>query len=242
MLIKMEEEKTKKMEEENLIQDKASESQVSEKSEVKAEESSKSSSNSGDNKKENKEKHISKKDKKLYEEIGIPEGITAEIEDDVLVIKKEGKVLKRKLNALIDIKIEDGKIILSAKRMRRTEKRLFGTFKAHVKNMIKGLTESFVYKLQVANVHFPMNVIYDKENNEIVVKNFLGEKKDRRIKLVDEVDVKVDKEIIEVSCFDIEKAGHSATKIEKGAKVRNKDRRIFQDGIFIIEKPGRVYL
>jgi len=187
-------------------------------------------------------KHISKKDKKLYEEIEIPEGISTEIIDDVLIIKKQDKVLKRKLNPLIKVKVDDKKIIISAKKMRRTEKRLFGTFKAHIKNMIKGLTEVFVYKLQVANVHFPMNVSHDKENNEIVVKNFLGEKKDRRIKLNDEVDVKVDKDIIEVSSYDIEKAGHSATKIEKGAKVRNKDRRIFQDGIFLIEKPGRVYL
>ena len=32
--------------------------------------------------------------------------------------------------------------------------------------MIKGLTEGFKYKLQIANVHFPMNVSHDKENGE----------------------------------------------------------------------------
>ena len=118
---------------------------------------------------------------------------------------------------------------------------MFGTLKAHFNNMIKGLTEKFKYKLQIANVHFPMNVSVDKNANELVVKNFLGEKKDRRIKLVEGVDVKVNGEVIELESINIEKAGQCAANIEKGAKVRNKDRRIFQDGIFIVEKPGRTF-
>ncbi|MFH1359056.1 MAG: 50S ribosomal protein L6 [archaeon] len=179
---------------------------------------------------------------RLYEEIEIPEGIIASIEDDILIIKKEDKELKRKLISLLDIKVEGNKVLLSAKRPRKIERKLFGTFKAHINNMIKGLTEGFTYNLTIANVHFPMNVSFDKGNNEIVVKNFLGEKKDRRIKLLEGVDVKVDKDTIEIKSYDIEKAGDSATRIEKGTKVRNKDRRIYQDGIFITEKPGRVYL
>ncbi len=185
---------------------------------------------------------LSKKEKKLYEEIVIPEGFSVEINDDTLIIKKDNKEIKRRLTPLIKIKAEGNKIIISSKRTRRTERRLFGTLNAHIKNMIKGLREDFVFKLQVANVHFPMNVSYDKATNELVVKNFLGEKKDRRISLPEGVDVKVDRDIIIISSYDIERAGQAATKIEKGTKVRNKDRRVYQDGIFIIEKPGRSYL
>lgn len=187
---------------------------------------------------------VEKKDaqKRLYEEIEIPKEISVEIREDFLIIRKNDKELKRKLNDLINFKIEGDKIIISSEKDRRIEKRLFGTFSAHIKNMINGLIRGFIYKLQIANVHFPMNVIYNKENNEIIVKNFLGEKKDRIIKLVPGVEIKIDKDIIELKSFDIEKAGQIATNIEKGTKVRNKDKRIYQDGIFIIEKPGRVYL
>ena len=181
-------------------------------------------------------------EKKLYEEIEIPKEISVEIRENFLIIKKNDKELKRKLNDLINFKIEGNKIILSSERDRRIEKRLFGTFLAHIKNMINGLMNGFVYKLQIANVHFPMNVTYNKEKNVIIVKNFLGEKKDRIIKLVPEVEIKIDKDIVELKSFDIEKAGQIATNIEKGTKIRNKDKRIYQDGIFIIEKPGRVYL
>lgn len=183
-----------------------------------------------------------KKEKKLYEEIEIPEGITVNATRNEISMKKDDKELIRKTAPLINVKLDGNKIQISADRIRKNERKLFGTMKAHVNNMIKGLTEGFTYKLQVANVHFPMAVSYDKENNELVVKNFLGEKKDRRIKLVKDIDVKIDKEVIEVTSHDIEKAGQAATNIEKGTKTRNKDRRIYQDGIFITEKPGRVYL
>ncbi len=178
---------------------------------------------------------------KLYEEIDIPNEIEVQI-SDCLVIRKGDKELRRKLNPLLIIKKENNKLILSTERKRKIEKKIFGTFVAHIKNMIKGVLSGFTYKLQVANVHFPMKVSYDRENNSIFIKNFLGEKKDRIIKISPDVDVKINNDIIELFSFDIEKAGQSATNIEKGTRVRNKDRRIYQDGIFIIQKPGKVYL
>ena len=193
-------------------------------------------------KKEEKLKMAGKKDNKLREEIEIPEGINTSIEGDILVMKKEDKELKRKLNPLVGLKIEDHKITLKARKSTKRDKKIFGTMRAHIKNMIKGLEKDFTYKLEVANVHFPMNVSHDKEKNELVVKNFLGEKTDRRIKLIEGINIKLDKTEIEVSSADIEKAGQTATNIEKGTRVRNKDRRIFQDGIFIVEKPGRKFL
>ena len=178
----------------------------------------------------------------LYEEIEIPEGITANIEDYELIMKKDSDELKRKLNLLVNIKLEGNKIIFESKKASKREKKIFGTMKAHFNNMIKGLTEKFKYKLQTANVHFPMTVSVDKGKNVLIIKNFLGEKTDRIIKLVPGVDVKIDKDIIEIESIDIEKAGQCAANIEKGAKVKDKDRRIYQDGIYIIEKPGRTFL
>ena len=180
--------------------------------------------------------------KDLREEIEIPQEINASIDDDEIIMKKDDKELRRRLEGKVEIKMEGNKIILEANKSTKNEKKIYGTMKAHIRNMIKGLTEGFKYKLQIANVHFPMNVSHNKETNEIIIKNFLGEKQDRIVKLIEGVDVKVADETIELESFDIEKAGQCAANIEKGAKVRNKDRRIFQDGIFIIEKPGRSFL
>ncbi len=178
----------------------------------------------------------------IREEIEIPKGITASIEENVLIIKKDDNELKRELNPLIKIKIEGNKIILEAKKSTKREKRVFGTFTAHIKNIIKGLNEKFKYRAQAASVHFPMTLSIDKEKNELIVKNFLGEKTDRRIKLVKGVDVKINKDIIEIESENKELAGQCAANIEKGTKIRNKDRRVYQDGIYIVEKPGRTLL
>jgi len=178
----------------------------------------------------------------LHEEIEIPEGISVVIENHEIIMKKDSDELKRKLNVMIDVRIEGEKIIIEVKKATKTEKKIFGTTKAHIKNMIKGLSEKFKYKLQAASVHFPMTVSVDKSKNELTIKNFLGENTDRIIKLVPGVDVKVNKDIIEIESVDIEKAGQCAANIEKGARVKGKDRRVYQDGIYIIEKPGRVFL
>jgi len=180
--------------------------------------------------------------KDLREEIEIPEGIIVTIEENKIIMKKDNNELQKRLDKRVKVKLEGKKIILESKQTTKNDRKMFGTIRAHINNMIKGLTEKFRYKLQIANVHFPMNVSYDKEKNMLIVKNFLGERKDREIKLVEGVEVKVGKDDIELESIDIEKAGQCAANIEKGTRVRNKDRRIFQDGIFIIEKPGRKFI
>jgi large subunit ribosomal protein L6 len=83
-----------------------------------------------------------------------------------------------------------------------------------------------------------MTVTYDKARHELVIKNFLGEVKPRIAKILPEVEIKVEKEIITVEGHDKEKAGQTAGNIEKAAKVNNRDRRVFQDGIYLVSRNG----
>lgn len=182
-----------------------------------------------------------KKQQGLNEEIET-NGIDARVDGKEIILSKNGEEIRRKIYSTINVKVDGNKIIISSNKSLKNDKKLIYSLKAHLKNMINGLNEKFKYKLQVASVHFPITLTHDKATNELVVKNFLGEKKDRKIKLVEGVDVKINKDLIELESSDIEKAGQAAANIEKGTKVRKRDRRIFQDGIFIIEKPGRSFL
>jgi large subunit ribosomal protein L6 len=74
--------------------------------------------------------------------------------------------------------------------------------------------------------------------NELVVKNFLGEKVPRTIKFDQGVKVKISGDIIEIESPDIELAGRTASKFEGLTFVSKRDRRIFQDGIYITQKAG----
>ncbi|MEN7982007.1 MAG: 50S ribosomal protein L6 [Nanoarchaeota archaeon] len=175
--------------------------------------------------------------KELYQEVKIPEGIEANLDDTILTIKgPEGEIKREfKIGKLVMEK-KDNKIIFGNKKATKTEKRLMNTLAAHVRNMIKGVQEKFEYKLKICFSHFPMTV--DVQEKEAIIKNFLGEKIPRKARLVPEVEVKIDKQIIVVTSHNKELAGQVAANFENVTKVGKRDRRVFQDGIFITSKCG----
>ena len=138
----------------------------------------------------------------------------------------------------VSVKVADGKIVLSAKGATRRESKMIGTIWAHLKNMVKGIGEDFVYELEVCNVHFPMNVKVD--GDKITIKSFLGETTERVAKILTGVKVDIKGNQITVTSDNIEAAGQTAANLEKATRLTGRDRRIFQDGIFITKKPYRV--
>jgi large subunit ribosomal protein L6 len=173
------------------------------------------------------------------EEIELPEGVQATMEDKKLRLKGEKGENQRVFNnPNIKIGVKDNKIIINClTKPTKRQKKIIGTFRAHIKNLIKGAKEGHTYKLRACSSHFPMNVSIN--NNELVVKNFLGEKHPRKLAINEGCDVKINGEEITVTSCNKEIAGQTAAKIELLTRITNKDRRIFQDGIFITEKDGR---
>jgi large subunit ribosomal protein L6 len=171
------------------------------------------------------------------------EGTETEVAKEGLVylvrIKLNDKVLERrfKVGKKITIAKERDNIVIKADNATKKEKRLVKTIKSHIKNMIKGLKEPWVYKLEVCFSHFPISVAI--ANRQLVIKNFFGERNPRYVKLLDGVDVEIKGNIIEVRSHDKELAGRQAALIEQATRITDKDRRIFQDGIWIIEKAGK---
>ncbi|MBI2630179.1 50S ribosomal protein L6 [Candidatus Pacearchaeota archaeon] len=170
--------------------------------------------------------------KPIKDEVEIPEGMNAEIVGDVIKISKDGKSVEKKI--CYEAKIDGKKIVIECKSPSKNEKKLIKTTKAHIKNMISGLNEKYEYKMQICAVHFPMTVT--AAGNEVIIKNFLGEKKERRAQIVPDVEVKIEKEFITIKSASKDKAGQTAANIERATKIKNRDRRVFQDGIYITEK------
>jgi large subunit ribosomal protein L6 len=175
--------------------------------------------------------------KDLSQTIEIPEGVNAELVGDIVKVSGTQGTNERRFDfSNLDAEKKDNQIIIGNKKSTKKEKRTMNTIAAHIRNMIKGVQERFEYKLKVCFSHFPITV--EVKGNEAVIKNFLGEKVPRKIKFPQGVEVKVDKEIITVHSTDKELAGMVAANLENVTRISNRDRRIFQDGIFITNKCG----
>lgn len=174
----------------------------------------------------------------IIKEIELPQGVSAVLDGPTLTIKgPKGENVRSFDYPTISLEVKDGKVVVSAQKATKREKRMIGTFSSHIKNLVQGVQEKFVYKLKICSGHFPMNV--SVSGNSVVVKNFLGEKNPRVITFSNGVEIKVNgTEIVVTSCSK-ELAGLAAAKIEKGCYIANRDRRIFQDGIWITEKAGK---
>ena len=175
---------------------------------------------------------------KIVKEIELPEGITALFDGTLLIIKGPKGETKRFIKKQsVAIKIDEDKIIMESGRATKKNKKLLGSLEAHARNMIKGILENHDYVLKICSGHFLMNVSVD--GSKLYVKNFLGEKVPRILKLKEGVNVKVDGSTIHITSTSKEIAGQVSADIEQLTRRPGYDTRVFQDGIYIINKDGK---
>ena len=168
--------------------------------------------------------------------VEIPEGVTATIDGDkVTITGPKGSVSRDFVSARHDIFQEGGALIVRVDVPRRKERALAGTWKAHLNNMVKGVNDGFTYKLKALYSHFPMTLAV--QGNKLIVNNYFGERVPRSAVILDGVEVKIqNKTEVVVSGIDKEAVGQTAANIERSTTVKKRDRRVFQDGIYLIEK------
>jgi large subunit ribosomal protein L6 len=173
--------------------------------------------------------------------IEIPDGVSATVDHlEVTVEGDNGSVTRRLWYPDISVTVEtdegsaDAVVIESEEDDAKTTATM-GTFESHVRNMIHGVTDGWEYEMEVFYAHFPMQV--SVEGGEVVIENFLGERSPRRTPVRGDTDVQVDGEIITLRGPDKEAVGQTAADIEQLTRVTDKDTRVFQDGVYITQKP-----
>jgi large subunit ribosomal protein L6 len=172
-------------------------------------------------------------------DIELPQGLEVLQEGNKLTVRgQKGTVIKLLAHPMIKVKKEANKISLASQSTTRKNKRMINTLHAHILNLFRGAKEGFVYTLKICSGHFPISV--KQEGTVLVISNFLGEKIPRKAKILPGVKVVVNKDKITVEGTDIELTGQTAANIEIATTIKNRDRRVFQDGIYITEKPARV--
>ena len=171
--------------------------------------------------------------------IAIPEGVSASLEGNTVALTKDGNSLTKDFNhTRVAVRQADGGLEVFCNLPRRSERAIAGTWAAHLRNMAKGLDEGFEYRLKAVFSHFPMSL--KVQGNEFTITNMLGEKVPRIASLPwspTEVEVRIErKSDVIVTGADREKVGQTAANIERACKIKNRDPRVFQDGVYIVSK------
>ncbi|WP_457554851.1 50S ribosomal protein L6 [Candidatus Pyrohabitans sp.] len=173
----------------------------------------------------------------LREEVEIPEGVAVELEGDEVVVRgPKGELRKRLSYPGVRLYKQDGRVVVEARFPRKRQSAMVGTYVSHLRNMIKGVTRGFVYRMKVVYSHFPITVRV--QGREIVVENFLGEKVPRRTEIFGNCTVRVSGQEITVEGINKEEVGQTAARIEQLTRVKKRDPRVFQDGIYLVERDG----
>ncbi|MEM5853286.1 MAG: 50S ribosomal protein L6 [Candidatus Aenigmatarchaeota archaeon] len=168
-------------------------------------------------------------------EIKIPEDVKVEVDGKKVKVSGEKGELERSFEEKgISIIMENKKIVISAESDKKKFRALVGTIAAHIKNMFKGVSKGFTYKLKVVYSHFPVSV--KVEGDKVLIQNFLGERVPRVAKIVGKTQVKVEGQEITVSGINVEEVGQTAANIEQACRIIGYDRRRFMDGIYIVER------
>lgn len=171
-------------------------------------------------------------------EIAIPKDITVKYEGETLVVKGKSGEISRKLRlGRIQLSI-DGKVQLQLELPKKRELAEFNAVASEVRSAIEGAEKGVEYRLKIVYAHFPIKV--QVKGSEVLIENFLGERFPRRARVMGKAKVSVSGDQITVTSANIEEAGQTAANIERATRIKNYDRRVFQDGIYIVQKAGKV--
>ncbi|KAJ6817166.1 60S ribosomal protein L9-like [Iris pallida] len=177
----------------------------------------------------------------------IPDGVTIRVKAKIIEVEgPRGKLTRNFKHLNLDfqlVKAEEGesgrKLKVEAWFGSRKTMAAIRTAISHVQNLITGVTKGYRYKMRFVYAHFPINASITNSSSSIEIRNFLGEKKVRKVDMLEGVTItrseKVKDELV-LDGNDVELVSRSCALINQKCHVKNKDIRKFLDGIYVSEK------
>lgn len=169
------------------------------------------------------------------ERIPIPEGVDVQVETGTVTVRKGEVALERTLrHPAVEVRREGSEVLVRSRLPRKREKALVGTFASHIQNMVRGVTEGYTYTMKVVYAHFPVKV--SVQGDAVVIENFLGERYPRRAAIRGPTQVESKGDTLFIRGPDLEAVSQTAANVEQATKIKGKDPRVFQDGIYLVSK------
>jgi large subunit ribosomal protein L6 len=171
-----------------------------------------------------------------YSTLEIPEGISVTLEDRIISVQGKLGTIKKDFTKLpAFLAVENNVVKIQPYGSRKKDFAISKTTKSIISNMIVGVQNGYKYKMKVVFAHFPITV--KVKDGKVYVENFFGERKARVSKIVgDSTKVAIEGDNILISGPHLEDVSQTAANIELSTKVKNKDQRVFLDGIYIYSR------
>ena len=168
-------------------------------------------------------------------EIQIPDDVKVSLKGNILHVQGPlGHTYKNFKKIPVIIEIDDKKILLKQAGERKKYYAIRNTTRSIIQILCAGVVDGFTIKMKVVFSHFPITV--KVEGKKVLIENFQGERAPRisMIKGDTKVDVKGDDVIITGPV--LTDVSQTAANIQQKSKVKNKDHRVFLDGIYRYSK------
>ena len=170
------------------------------------------------------------------EELEIPKNVKVEFDEEhIITIKGPNGSITKDFSHIRGVKFskENNNLIFSTSFPKSNTLALTNTVYNIIKNLIEGVQTNYKYICKVCYSHFPCTVEVKPKEKEIHVVNFLGERAPRKTKYQDNVEVKVQGDEVILIGPDKESLGQTAANLKRACKIRKKDPRVFQDGVYL---------
>jgi large subunit ribosomal protein L6 len=172
---------------------------------------------------------------KMKDEVTIPEGVKVTQKKHMLAFEGPlGKTFKSFRSIPVNIEILENKILLQAIGEKKRDYAILHTARSIIRNICEGLIEGYTIKMKVVFAHFPITVKVD--GKDILIENFQGERAPRKTKIVGNTKVSPKGEDVILTGEVWTDITQTAANIELKTKVKNKDHRVFLDGVYVFEK------
>lgn len=172
---------------------------------------------------------------KFQDEVVIPEGVKITQKKHMLTFEGPlGKTFKSFRSIPVKIEIVENKVMLKTIDFRKRDYAILHTARSIIRNICEGLVEGYTIKMKVVFAHFPITVKVDGKT--ILIENFQGERAPRSTHIVGNTKVIPKGEDVILTGEVWTDITQTAANIELKTKVKNKDHRVFLDGIYVYEK------
>ncbi len=172
---------------------------------------------------------------KFATEVKIPENVKVSLKSHMLNVEGPlGKTYKSFKKIPVDIEISDDKVSIKARGLRKSSIAIMNTARSIIRNLMEGVVEGYTIKMKVVFSHFPINV--KVEGKQVLIENFQGERAPRVTKIWGETKVVPKSDDVIITGHVLTDVTQTAAEIENKSRVKNKDHRVFLDGIYKFEK------